>query len=149
MSKLDIKPTEKKKANFKVGDIEQDLQRLLGKKYLNSVFELDDKLAMSATSCLIDGLEYVVLRSLRLTSCSLLGDEENHGAFNLRRYDLNQYMRYGLFLLFTPSQIIRLDSAAIQALNVLPNPREPNQTQNLFGLLNKVWFRWNCGLILV
>jgi hypothetical protein len=33
---------------------------------------------------------------------------------------------------------MRLDTAAIHALNVLPNPKEPNQNKNLFGLLNKV-----------
>lgn len=56
MEKLDIKATERKKGDFKVAAIEQDLQRLLGKRYLNSIFELDDKLAMAATSCLIEGL---------------------------------------------------------------------------------------------
>jgi hypothetical protein len=33
---------------------------------------------------------------------------------------------------------MRLDTAAIQALNILPSSKEPNQKQNIFGLLNKV-----------
>lgn len=39
-----------------------------------------------------------------------MGDESNFGAYKIYRFDLNQYMR--------------LDTAAIYALNVLPNPKE-------------------------
>lgn len=71
-----------------------------------------------------------------------MGDESNFGAYKMYRFDLNQYMR--------------LDTAAIYALNVLPNPKErkyyvcfgcesgsdlvilaANQGQNLYGLLNR------------
>eukprot|EP01130_Rhizamoeba_saxonica_P009898 TRINITY_DN4037_c0_g2_i1.p1 TRINITY_DN4037_c0_g2~~TRINITY_DN4037_c0_g2_i1.p1 ORF type:complete len:727 (+),score=174.52 TRINITY_DN4037_c0_g2_i1:210-2183(+) len=64
---------------------------------------------MGSLSCLIKGLE-------------LLSNEDNMGTYKIEKYDLSQYMR--------------LDRSAIDALNILPNPREPNQKQNLFGLLN-------------
>jgi len=110
LEKLDIKISERKKTEFKAVDIEQDLKRLLGQKYWNSIGELDEKLAMGAANCLINAL-------------GLLSHEEYHSSFILKRYNFNQYMR--------------LDNAAIQALNILPNPREPNQRQNLYGHLNK------------
>ncbi len=44
------------------------------------------------------------------SSYQLLSDVNNHGNYTLRTIDMSQFMR--------------LDTAAIQALNVLPNPRE-------------------------
>jgi len=69
------------------------------------------KLAMQSLGCLILCLE-------------ILSIESSPGqSFVLKKYDLSQYMR--------------LDSQAIDALNILPNPGEPNQMQNLFGFLNQ------------
>jgi len=58
---------------------------------------LDMKFAMSATACLIAGLD-------------LMSKEENFGAFGIIRYDNLSYMR--------------LDNAAVQALNLLPTQRD-------------------------
>ena len=54
----------------------------------------------------------------------LLSDESNFGHYELKHHDLSQYMR--------------LDAAALSALNLMPNPQDgSNQTMNLYGLLNK------------
>lgn len=65
---------------------------------------------MSATACLVSQLE-------------LLSIDANLGNFRIFRYDLGKYMR--------------LDAAAVQALNLVPNPRDGNQQYNLFALLNR------------
>lgn len=110
LDKCSVSITEKKKPNFDSKSIEQDLKTLLGKQFMLAHSYLDMKNAMSALSCLISELE-------------LLANDENIGNFTIFKYDLSQYMR--------------LDSAATQALNLVPNPRDPTQKYNLYGLLNK------------
>src|SRR5262249_46571133 len=55
-------------------------------------------------------LERAPFGSLLSDPNQLIANTENHGVFSLRTLDMSQYMR--------------LDAAAISALNVLPNPRE-------------------------
>jgi DNA mismatch repair protein MSH2 len=53
----------------------------------------------------------------------LLSDESNFGNFVLKSHDLKQYMK--------------LDAAAVKAMNLFPTVREgSNKTMSLFGLLN-------------
>lgn len=95
---------------FSAKSIEQDLRTLLGKHYVDAHADFESKNAMSATACLITGLE-------------LLSIDSNLGNFRIFRYDLRQYMR--------------LDAAAVQAMNLVPNPRDGNQQYNLFAILNR------------
>jgi DNA mismatch repair protein MSH2 len=54
----------------------------------------------------------------------LLGDDLNYSQFELRNYDLSQYMK--------------LDGSAVTALNLMPSIRDgSNKKMNVFGLLNQ------------
>ena len=64
---------------------------------------------MDATNALIVYLE-------------LLAQEENCGKLKIQNFDLSQFMR--------------LDSAAAEALNLLPKKGQEAKTNNLFGLLS-------------
>jgi DNA mismatch repair protein MSH2 len=111
LEKCNVALTENPRANFDAKDIEQDLRRLLGdKKPFNKNSELDLTAAMSACSCLIKIND-------------LLSDSSSFGTWALSVYNLQQFMR--------------LDAAAVQALNLLPSAKDANERHNLFGLLNK------------
>lgn len=72
--------------------------------------EFELKQAMESSNCLIKYL-------------SLLTDETNFKHFKLLNHDLTQYMR--------------LDAAALEALNLMPSPQDgSNKTMSLYGLLN-------------
>ena len=108
--KCDVAITEQKQKAFKTNNIEQDLRRLVSSEaHPNLSFQLDMRLAMSSLAALISFLE-------------LLNDDTNHGAFNIVTFDLKNYMR--------------LDAAAMQALNLVPTPTDANKSMNLFGRLN-------------
>jgi DNA mismatch repair protein MSH2 len=110
LDRCEVVLARRKKSDFDAKSIDQDLRTLLGKYYIDAHSDLELKHAMSATACLISGLE-------------LLSQDANLGNFRMVHYDLRQYMR--------------LDAAAAQALNLAPNAREGNQQYNLFALLNR------------
>ena len=100
------------RSSFTPKSIEQDLRRLL-RSDSGATPPLELKLAMSSASALIAYL-------------NLLGDESNFGKFMLRSHDLSEYLR--------------LDNAALRALNLFPDANSGSSSSNknasLFGLLN-------------
>ena len=101
---------ERPAADFGTKDIEQDLTRLLCDE--NSAARLpqtDLKLAMGSAAALIKYL-------------GAMADQSNFGQYQLYQHDLSQYMK--------------LDAAALKALNLMPGPRDGAKTMSLYGLLN-------------
>ncbi|KAF2676576.1 DNA mismatch repair protein [Lentithecium fluviatile CBS 122367] len=97
-------------ADFGTKDIEQDLPRLLKDERVAGTLPLTDlKLAMGAAAALIKYL-------------GVMSDSSNFGQYQLYQHDLSQYMK--------------LDAAALKALNLMPGPRDGAKTMSLYGLLN-------------
>lgn len=103
--------TERKKTEFRVRDLVQDLCRL-AKGSNDSVRDLlsEFEISSGALACIVSYVE-------------LLADESNYGNYTVQRYDLDSYMR--------------LDSAAMRALNVFESKTDANKNFSLFGLLNR------------
>jgi len=102
--------SERPGADFSTKDIEQDLARLLkDEKATGTLPQTDLKLAMGSAAALIKYL-------------GVLTDPTNFGQYRLYQHDLSQYMK--------------LDAAALRALNLMPGPRDGSKTMSLFGLLN-------------
>ncbi|KAJ3270734.1 MutS-like protein, partial [Blyttiomyces sp. JEL0837] len=99
-------------ATFDPKDVEQDMNRLLADEVsISTLPEFDLKLAMGSVACLVKYLD-------------LLGEESNFGQYRLENYDLSQYMR--------------LDAAAVKALNLMPLGNEAGgRNMSVYGLLNK------------
>ncbi|RKP10741.1 muts-like protein 2-like protein [Thamnocephalis sphaerospora] len=97
---------------FRSNSIEQDLRRLLGEEaYTGVAREMNMKSALASAGCVIKYLD-------------LLSDESNFGHYVLRRHELSQFMR--------------LDTAAVRALNLMPTAQDGNNTAlSVFGLLNR------------
>ncbi|KAJ3144932.1 MutS-like protein [Geranomyces michiganensis] len=112
LDRCGIVVTARKKGDFAIKDIEQDLNRLLDEDVsISALPEFELKSAMGCVACLI---KYLGLLSL----------ETNFHQYTLQLYDLSQYMR--------------LDAAAVRALNLMPGPMDgSNKSMSLYGLLNK------------
>jgi DNA mismatch repair protein MSH2 len=84
---------------------------MVPKLILSNVAAFDLRVAMSATAGLIKYLD-------------LMRDSSNFGHYTMDQHDLGQFMR--------------LDASAVQALSLLPGPRDAgNKNTSLLGLLNK------------
>lgn len=106
-----IAMSERAAADYGTKDVEQDLARLLKDNNTGGQLpQTDLKLAMGSAAALI---KYI----------GALNDQTNFGHYQLYQHDLSQYMK--------------LDAAALRALNLMPGPRDGSKTMSLFGLLNQ------------
>jgi DNA mismatch repair protein MSH2 len=102
--------SERSLGDFGTKDIEQDLARLLkDDRVAGTLPQTDLKLAMGSAAALIKYL-------------GVLQDSSNFGQYQLYQHDLSHFMK--------------LDAAALKALNLMPGPRDGSKTMSLFGLLN-------------
>nr|XP_029119194.1 DNA mismatch repair protein MSH2 isoform X3 [Elaeis guineensis] len=111
LTKCNVLLTERKKSEFKSRDLVQDLSRVI-RGSTEPVRDLlsDFEYALCALGALISYAE-------------LLADDGNYGRYTIEKYNLDSYMR--------------LDSAAMRALNVLENKTDLNKNFSLFGLMNR------------
>mmetsp|Transcript_48662 Transcript_48662/g.95398 ORF Transcript_48662/g.95398 Transcript_48662/m.95398 type:complete len:948 (-) Transcript_48662:170-3013(-) len=109
LERCGVPATEGKSSDFKANDLEQDIGRLVGSLEQHHG-KLEKKNSMAALLCLVKYLE-------------LLRDESGFGRFKLRTFDLSQFMK--------------LDKAAVEALNLFPQPTDSDKNACLYGLLNK------------
>ena len=101
---------ERSSSDFGTKDIEQDLTRLLRDERSTSMLPQSEmRLAMGSAAALIKYL-------------GLMSDMLNFGQYQLYQHDLSQYMK--------------LDAAALKALNLMPGLRDGSKTMSLYGLLN-------------
>ncbi|GLT76516.1 hypothetical protein SLA2020_481690 [Shorea laevis] len=111
LSRCGVMVTERKKSEFKARDLMQDLGRLV-------------KGSVEPVRDLISGFEFAPgALGVLLSYAELLADESNYGNYTIQRYSLDSYMR--------------LDSAAMRALNVLESKTDANKNFSLFGLMNR------------
>ncbi|GJM94985.1 hypothetical protein PR202_ga11673 [Eleusine coracana subsp. coracana] len=111
ISNCNILLTERKKSDFKSRDLVQDLGRIIR----GSVEPVRD---------LISQFDYALgaLGAL-LSYAELLADDTNYGNYTIEKYNLDRYMR--------------LDSAAVRALNIAEGKTDVNKNFSLFGLMNR------------
>jgi DNA mismatch repair protein MSH2 len=111
ISKCNVLLTERKKTEFRSRDLIQDLSRIV-RGSIQPVQDLlsNFDLALGALGAL---LSYV----------DLLADDSNYGNYSIEKYSLDWYMR--------------LDSAAVRALNVFESKTDLNKNFSLFGLMNR------------
>jgi DNA mismatch repair protein MSH2 len=102
--------SERPGGEFGTKDIDQDLSRILkDEKATGTLPQTDLKLAMGSAAALMKYL-------------GVLHDPSNFGQYQLYQHDLSQFMK--------------LDAAALKALNLMPGPRDGAKTMSLYGLLN-------------
>ncbi|KAJ3670194.1 hypothetical protein LUZ60_010518 [Juncus effusus] len=103
--------TEKKKSEFRSRDLVQDLGRIV-RGSIEPVRDLISNfdLALGSLGALISYAE-------------LLTDDSNYSNYSIEKYSLDKYMR--------------LDSAAVRALNVFESKTDLNRNFSLFGLMNR------------
>ena len=110
MDSCGVAISERPAGDFGTKDIEQDLIRLLKDEKSTAMLpQTDLKLAMGSAAALIKYL-------------GVLQDPSNFGQYQLYQHDLSQFMR--------------LDAAALKALNLMPGARDGAKTMSLFGLIN-------------
>lgn len=110
MENCGIAIAERPASDFGIRDIEQDLARLLkDDKSINLLPQSELKLAMGSAASLIKYL-------------GAMQDPSNFGQYQLYQHDLAQFMR--------------LDAAALKALNLMPGPRDGSKTMSIYGVLN-------------
>ena len=102
--------SERPMSEFGIKDIEQDLSRLLkDERSASTLPQTDLQLAMGSAAALIKYL-------------GVLHDPSNFGQYQLYQHDLSQFMK--------------LDAAALRALNLMPGPRDGSKYMSVYGLLN-------------
>ncbi|KAF2747091.1 DNA mismatch repair protein [Sporormia fimetaria CBS 119925] len=102
---------ERTLGDYGTKNIEQDLPRLLKDDRSTGTLPITDmKLAMSSAAALIKYL-------------GVMSDPSNFGQYQLYQHNLDNYMK--------------LDAAALKALNLMPGPRDGAKTMSLYGLLNQ------------
>ena len=100
-----------KKGSFSTKDYEQDLRRLLGKEELHGrAFESAQLLSIGAACGLLKYLD-------------VLADADSHGQWTLEWVE--------------PAQFMRLDSGAMRALSVDPQPGEADKNASLLGIFSQ------------
>ncbi|ERN05433.1 DNA mismatch repair protein MSH2 isoform X1 [Amborella trichopoda] len=111
LARCSVLLTEKKKSEFKSRDLVQDLGRLV-------------KGSIEPVRDMVGGFEYAsgALGAL-LSYTDLLADDSNYASYTMHHYKLGAYMK--------------LDSAAMRALNVLESKTDANKNFSLFGLMNR------------
>lgn len=134
--------SERKRTEFHVKSIEQDINRLLsGERQLAALRKFSSPRFLSYLCCMSlshckDPADFVpaqfdmktALSALNplLNYLSILDDPSNHAAFKFVTHDLGQFMR--------------LDASAVRALHLFPNPTGiggGGKSMSLFGLLNR------------
>ncbi|KAL9647309.1 hypothetical protein ABK040_011676 [Willaertia magna] len=108
ISRSGILLTERKKSHYVEKDIDSSMRTLVPGEIVNVEFKED--IIRGATQCLIDYLD-------------LLSDFNNHSYYRTISFRINTKMK--------------LDSACVLALNILPNPNDRIKSDSLYGLLNK------------
>lgn len=102
--------SERPPPDFGTKDVEDDIARLLKGEHASGQLPIaDQKLALGSANALIKYL-------------GLMHDTSNFGQYQLYQHDLSQYMK--------------LDAAALRALNLMPGPRDGSKTMSIYGLLN-------------
>jgi len=110
ISNCGVAISERPAGEFGTKDIEQDLARLLKDERSTAILpQTDLKLAMGSAAALIKYL-------------GVLHDSSNFGQYQLYQHDLAQFMK--------------LDAAALKALNLMPSVKDGSKTMSLYGLLN-------------
>ncbi|KAF4126007.1 DNA mismatch repair protein MSH2 [Geosmithia morbida] len=110
ISNCGVAIAERPVGDFGTRDIEQDLARLLKDERSATLLpQTDLKLAMGSAASLIKYL-------------GALQDPSNFGQYQLYQHDLAQFMK--------------LDAAALKALNLMPGPRDGSKTMSIYGVLN-------------
>lgn len=110
LERCEVAITERKKADFVTKDVEMDLGRLLPEEGAGNISQFSMQHAMSAMSCVIKYLD-------------LLRDDSTLHRFSITTIDLEKFMK--------------IDGAAMRALNLFPAVGDTNKNMSLFGLLNK------------
>ncbi|KAJ1339814.1 hypothetical protein BSLG_005552 [Batrachochytrium salamandrivorans] len=111
VSRCDVVVTERRRGDFSINDIHQDLGRLLENDL--PVSTLPEMELTNALQCVAALIKYL----------GLLADESNFGEYTMNKHDLSQYMR--------------LDAAAVKALNLTATGRTGPKSMSIFGLLDQ------------